>query len=164
MPRRSKWFLFVFALGLMQPLFAQQDILKTYADTACNKKYCFYPSTLRMINLAKNEDYNKMVEGIEKLLVYTLDSTALADKSYRKIMEDYLANDFEEYANMWGGKTNFSIYGKEGRVNELTGTVSTGEDLYVFYLIGNIDFAKIPAMIQSFKQDDMINIFTLNSR
>ena len=164
MPRKSRWLLIVFVLGLLQPLSAQQDILKTYADTACNKKYCFYPSTLRMINLSGNPDYNKVVEGVEKLLVYILDSTAIADKSYLPVMDQYIKNGFEEYANMWGGKMNFSIYGREGKQSELTGIVKTEKDLYAFYLIGSIDFAKIPGLIQNFKQSDMLNIFTLNSR
>jgi hypothetical protein len=164
MPKKSKILLFILLVGLSQPLFAQQDILKTYADTACIDKYCLYPSTLRMINLTQNEDYNKMVENIEKLLVYTLDSTARADKSYRQILKEYQKNGFEELATIAGGKTNLSIYGKNGKENEFAGVVTTSEDVYAFYLIGHIDIAKIPALIQNFKQGDMLDVFTLNKR
>lgn len=164
MPRKSKLLLILFVMGLMQPLFAQQDMIKAYAGSAAKNYYCFYPSTLRMINLTGNPDYNQMVEGVEKLLVYILDSTAMADKSYLAVMDQYIKNGFEEYANIWGGQMDFSIYGREGKPNELTGIVKTETDLFAFYLIGSIDFAKTPSLIQNFKRSDMLNIFTLNAR
>ena len=58
---------------------AQEDPLKNYADTCRDLKLCFYPSTLRMINLNNNPDLDELVSGVEKLLVYSLDSSARAN-------------------------------------------------------------------------------------
>ena len=160
MLRKSKLFLVGLAIVLNLPLLAQQDILKSFADTASINKYCLYASTLRMINLAQNPDYNKMVENIEKLLIYSLDSTAKKDKSYHTVFEKYRTQGYSKYASMWGGGTNFSIYGNESRTNELVGLFEAKNDLYVFYLIGMVDISKIPALLQSFNRDDMFDVFS----
>jgi hypothetical protein len=36
--------------------------------------------------------------------------------------------------------------------------------MYAFYLRGRIGWEKIPALMQSFQADDMINIFDLNKQ
>jgi hypothetical protein len=36
--------------------------------------------------------------------------------------------------------------------------------MYAFYLRGRIGWQKIPALMQSFQADDMINIFDLNKQ
>lgn len=151
-------------MGFSQALLAQESILKSYADSTRIKEYCFYPSTLRMLNLAKSDEFNDLVTNIEKLLIYTLDSTAAADKSYRSMLNEYQATGFEELATMTGGKTNLQIYGKDTQVNELTGIIRTEEDVYAFYLLGDIDWVKIPAMIQNFNESDVLNIFSLKNR
>ena len=94
----------ILTLGLSyQPLFAQEFIIKKHAETKRDRKYCFYPSTLRMVNLKQNKDYNQLVNGVDKLLIYTMDSATRADKSYRLLADDYLAEGFDEYATIFGG-------------------------------------------------------------
>lgn len=117
-----------------------------------------------MLNLSKSEDYNKMVKDIEKLMVFKLDTTATEEKTYLIMLQDYKANGFDEYAVMTGGKTNFQIFGKEEKTNEFVGVIKSEKDLYIFYMLGMIDFIKIPSLIQSIQSGDMLNIFTLNSR
>jgi hypothetical protein len=159
MLRKSNFLLLLVILGLTQSLLSQEEILKSYVDTTSNKEFCFYPSTLRMINITQNEDYNAMVEEIDKLLIYRLDSTARSDRSYLTVLEAYQEEGFEEYAKMYGGETNMHIYGKTGQSNEFVGVFSSKDQLLAFYLIGTINWLKIPSLIQNFKQDDMINIF-----
>ena len=160
---KSKILLLIIMLGLIQPLFAQEDILKAYADTSCKKSYCFYPSTLRMLNLAKNQDYYDMVEDVEKLLVYILDSAAMAEKSYTKMLAEYRKNGFAEYAVVTGGSTDFYIIGKDGNRNEIAGVFSDKKRVFAFYLTGQIGWQKIPALVQSFDKSDMFNLFDLSS-
>lgn len=88
--------------GLFQPLLSQEETLKDYAEDRRERKFCLYASTLRMINISQNEDYDEMVNGIEKLLIYKLDSTARADKSYKEMLATYRENGFEEYMVMYG--------------------------------------------------------------
>jgi hypothetical protein len=151
--------------GILPSLMAQETPFKAYADAHKDKKYCFYPSTLRMINIAKNPDYNELVNGIEKLLVYTLDSAAKAGPSYKGLITSYKKIGFEEYVTMAGGKTIFILFGKEKKdENQFVGVMKSEDAMYAFYLRGRIGWQKIPALIQSFQTDDMINIFDLNKQ
>jgi hypothetical protein len=151
--------------GVLPSLKAQETPLKDYADAHKDRKFCFYPSTLRMINIAKNPDYNELVNGIEKLLVYTLDSAAKAGQSYKGLISSYKNIGFEEYVTMAGGKTNFVLYGKENKgENQYVGVMKSEDAMYAFYLRGRIGWQKIPALMQSFQADDMINIFDLNKQ
>lgn len=151
-------------LGLsFQPLNAQEDPLKEYADSHKDLKLCFYPSTLRMINLNDNKDLNELVGGIDKLLIYTLDSTAHADKSYKGIIDTYSELGFEEYISTYGNGLNFFIYGKEGQSNnQYIGIIAQTESVSLFYLRGFVALNKFPDLIQSMNEGDFINPFDFN--
>lgn len=166
MAKKSKLIIVLCLLAVIFPaLKAQETPLKDYADAHKDRKFCFYPSTLRMINIAKNPDYYELVNGIEKLLVYTLDSAAKASQSYKSIITSYKKIGFEEYAAISGGETNFFLYGKENKdENQFVGVMKTEDGMYAFYLRGQIGWQKIPALMQSFQADDMINIFDLNKQ
>jgi hypothetical protein len=166
MAKRSKLVLvFCLFIGLLPVLNAQETAFKDYADKHKERKFCFYPSTLRMINLAKNPDYYELVNGIEKMLVYTLDSAAKASQSYKSIITSYKKSGFEEYVSMSGGTSTFIMYGKESKSeNQFVGIMKSEDALFAFYLRGRIGWQKIPALMQSFQSDDMINIFELNKR
>ena len=166
MPNTSKIILvFGLLICMMPSLKAQDTPFKAYADAHKDRKFCFYPSTLRMINIGKNPDYNELVNGIEKLLVYTLDSAAKAGQSYKSLITSYKKIGFEEFVTMAGGKTNFILYGKENKKeNQYVGVMKSEDAMYAFYLRGRIGWQKIPALMQSFQSGDMINIFDLNKQ
>ncbi len=150
---------------MLPPLKAQETPFKAYADAHKDRKFCFYASTLRMINIAKNPDYNELVNGIEKLLVCTLDSAAKAGQSYKGLITSYKKIGFEEYVTVAGGKTNFILYGKENKdENQFVGVMKSEDAMYAFYLRGRIGWEKIPDLMRSFQADDMINIFDLNKQ
>jgi hypothetical protein len=157
--------IFCLLVWILPSLKAQEAPFKDYADKHKDRKFCFYPSTLRMINIAKNPDYYELVNRIEKLLVYTLDSAANAGQSYKGLITSYKKIGFEEYVTMAGGKTNFILYGKENKdENQFVGVMKSEDAMYAFYLRGRIGWQKIPALMQSFQTDDMINIFDLNKQ
>jgi len=153
----------VILLGLSWEIKAQEQPLKDFAEDRKERKFCFYPSTLRMINLANNPDFNDLVSGIEKLLIYNLDSAARAEKSYKQIIATYEALDFEEYASAYGGGLNFYVYGKENKKEtEYIGVVKQDDLLTAFYMRGQIAMNKIPRLIQSMSEGDFINPFDFN--
>lgn len=148
--------------GLLAPLFAQEGILKDFAEGKRDRKYAFYPSTLRMINLTKNPDYNEMVNDIEKILVYSLDSATCADKSYLSLSGSYESAGFEEYARMFGGDFQLTLLGKEGRENEFFGLFGQDEAVYVFYLKGTIAWEKVTSLITTLQNNELLNLSDLN--
>jgi hypothetical protein len=153
----------VILLGLSWEIKAQEQPLKDFAEDRKDRKFCFYPSTLRMVNLTNNPDFDDLVNGIEKLLIYNLDSTARADKSYKEIITTYQELDFEEYASAYGGGLNFYVYGKENKKEtEYIGVVKQDDLLTAFYMRGQIAMNKIPRLIQSMSEGDFINPFDFN--
>ena len=153
------FFSILFVAGLFQPLLSQEQLLKDYAEDKRERKFCLYASTLRMINISQNEDYNEMVNGVEKLLIYKLDSAARADKSYKEMLATYRDNGFEEYMAMYGGKTQMYLYGKEQKKGgEFVGVFREEDMALAFYLRGQIGWNKIPALMKSFQAGDILNV------
>lgn len=145
------------------PILAQEQPLKDYAEDRKENKFCFYPSTLRMVNLANNPDFNDMVSGIEKLLIYNLDSTAKADKDYKAVLTAYQDLGFEEYASAYGGDLNFYIYGKEaGKSTEYIGVLKRDDMLAAFYMRGQLSVSALPRLMQSMGEGEFINPFDFN--
>ncbi len=143
-----------------QPLLAQESIIKSQVEHKRDRKYCFYPATLRMVNLTQNPEYNQLVNGVEKLLIYTLDSITKVDKSYRMLSDSYLEAGFDEYAMVYGGQINMSILGKDGATHQYVGYFDNrGEVVVAFYLRGDIPWQKIPTLLQNMDEMNMIDLF-----
>ena len=155
-----KFVLIVMFLGLtIQPLLAQEQIIKDLIESKKNKQYTFYASTLRMVNLTQNPEYNELVSGIEKLIVYSLDSATNANKSYREIASAYTEEGYDEYIMAFGGELNLALLGKEGKkLSEFTGYTSVDNQTYAFYLRGNIPWQKIPSLIQNIKDEEFLEL------
>ena len=156
-----KKLLFALMLTLLTlPSLAQESILKEFAEPRRSAGWmnpiCLYPSTLRMINLAQYPSFNEMVNDIQKILIYTLDSATTASKSYKNVIKEYQAEGFEEYITMMG-RQEMRIIGKE---EEYVGIVSAEGRAIAFYLRGDISFGKIPTLLQSFQRSDMLPILT----
>ena len=147
-------------MGLAGPLFAQESVLKDYAEERRDRKFCFYPSTLRMINLSGNEGFNEMVKPIQKMLIYTLDSASIADKSYVQLPEKFQKNGFEEYITMYGAGNNMFVYGKESS-EEMLGIVGMNDQIMAFYIRGNINWQKIPQLMTTMQDNEILQIFDL---
>lgn len=153
--------IYFLAMGLSEPLFAQEKIIKDFAEERRQRKYCLYPSTLRMINISNNEAYNEIVKEIDKILIYQLDSTTNASKIYLDLVKYYQEADFQEYITVYGGAYTMYIYGKEGRKNQIMGVFAKKEFSLAFYLRGTVAWQKIPELINTLSENDMINLLDI---
>lgn len=161
--RLKKILLFTLILGLSQPLFSQEKHIKGYFEKQRDRKFCFYPSTLRMVNISNNEAYNEMVSGVNKLLIYTLDSTARANDMASKMIDTYRRLEYDEYVSMVGGSTEMMIYGKDD-VEAMVGYFSEKDMIMAFYLDGVIEFQKIPTLFNTLKENDLLDVFNLTDK
>lgn len=141
-------------------LLAQESIIKEFAEPRRTSKWmnplCFYPSTLRMINISQDPKFNELVNDIEKVLIYTLDSATVATKSYNDFLIDYEKTGYEEYISLYG-KQKIKIIGKD---EEYVGVIVAENNAMCFYLRGSIPFAKIPELMQSFQSDNLLPMIT----
>ena len=109
-----------------------------------------------MINVTGDPNFYDLVNDIEKVLIYTLDSTTVANKDYKSWLNDYEEIGYEEYIRLYG-KQNITILGKE---EEFVGLMSAEERVVTFYLRGNIPFHKIPQLLETFQSDDILSVVT----
>ena len=136
--------------------YSQESILKDFAEDRRDYKLALYPSTLRMINIQKDPNFDELVSDIEKLLIYTLDSATSASGSYTDFIDEYRERDFEEYITMTG-TVNLIILGKD---EEYVGVTGSNDQAAAFYLKGAIALHKIPELIQTFEQGDILSILS----
>jgi hypothetical protein len=109
-----------------------------------------------MVNIKKDPAFYELVNDVEKLLIYTLDSATLASNEYTNWTNEYRELGYEEYIAM-SGKMNLIILGKEKEFVGLTGAEGR---LAAFYLRGQIAFQKIPELVQTFESGDMFSMIT----
>ncbi len=148
-------------MGLGQPLLAQEDILKEFAANRSERRYALYPSTLRMINIQKNEAFNELATSMEKFLIYDLDSISTANKSFGTMLDTYRTIGFEEYMSILGDGNSVVLLGKEKGTNELVGVVGQDDQLFAFFLKGNIAWQKIPTILRTMQDDDLLNVLDI---
>ncbi len=109
-----------------------------------------------MINISQKPEFNKLVNDIDKVLIYTLDSTTYAAKEYKTLLKDYEEEGYEEYMALYG-KQDIRIIGKD---DEYVGVLAAEGRAMAFYLRGDIPFGKIPTLIQTFQSDDVLPLIT----
>ncbi len=155
----------IFSMISIQGAFSQEGPLKEFAEENPNaslsrfSKICLYPSTLRMINISQNPDYNELVNDIDKILIYVLDSAFIEATDVYGFLNTYKDRGYEEFASVKGTKQNLVILG-EGTENVI-GIVSGGEisNSLLFYMHGKINWQKIPALMQTLESNEVVDIF-----
>ncbi len=153
-------YLSLLLFSLTMNTLAQETIIKEFSEPRRENPWfnpvCFYPSTLRMINISGDPNFYELVNDIEKVLIYTLDSTTVAENDYKSWLNDYEEIGYEEYIRLYG-KQNVTIIGKE---DEYVGLIAADDKIITFYLRGKIPFHKIPQLIQTFQSEDVLSVVT----
>jgi hypothetical protein len=157
-------FLLSIMLGLFsQSLFAQEDILKEFAEDNNQRKFCFYPSTIRMINLENDPEFNEMVKPLKKLLVYKMDSAGSIWDNYQPTFDSYEEKGFEEYATIFGNGYNVRIMGKDTRGQQYVGILKMESDAYTFYLDGYVNWQKLPNLMNQLQSNQFLDIMNFDA-
>lgn len=143
----------------------QESLFKDFAENHKKRAFCFYPSTLRMLNIGENPELDKILNNIEKLLIYKIDSISIADKLYNGMIDNFKSKGFEEYITVFGGGNDIFLLGSPGKKNkEYVGVLIEEESSasIVFFMKGDILWEKIPPIINTLKKGDFINVLDLN--
>jgi len=153
----------LFILTVFLSVKGQENLFKDFAENHKQRAFCLYPSTLRMLNIGDNPEINNMVNGIEKLLIYKLDSVSKADKLYRVMIDNFKSNGFEEYVSVYGGGNDMFLLSSEGKKDkEYVGVIIQADISIAFFMKGDISWEEIPKIMNSIKEGDFINILDLN--
>lgn len=150
----------------IQGAFAQEWPLKDFmennpkAKLPSFSKACLYPSTLRMIDLSQNPDYQELISEIDKILIYIPDAAFLNATDPDSLFEQYKERGFKEYASVRTNVQSIVVLGKGD--DQIVGTLGGGEfeRTFFFYIKGSLQLQKIPRLFETFKSSDMIDIFS----
>jgi len=160
----------VFMIISIKGAFSQEGPLKEFAEDNPNaklprfSKICLYPSTLKMINIKQNPDYNDLVKDIDKILIYVLDSSFLANSDVYTFLDTYKDRGYEEFASVKSTKQSVVILGKN--TENVIGLVGGDgfPSVMLFYMRGKINWQKIPALMKSLKSNDVVDIFDFQGK
>lgn len=110
-------------------------------------KLCFYPTTLRMINLNHDSSFYTIVKDIKKLkIVMVNDKKLIRQGDIIALKQGIRAENYKDMVQMRQGKNSFSVFIKENHEKPVgfTGIIDSDESLIVIDLEGYIS----PEVIQ----------------
>ena len=124
----------------------------------------FYPSTLRMINLSNNDDFDHMVRDIQKMRYFQWSAENFQEIDEKNLIRDLLEENFEECMSIKGREMDLMVYGHDQhrKQPELIAIVKTGDKVQMLDIQGMVNVTKIPDLINSLNADDFFNVLDLN--
>ena len=139
---------------------SKEYIIKKHLDKNTSSQFiypiCLYSSTLRMINISNNNEFNELVNNIEKVLIYNLDSIDIAEGTNKIVIEEYKTNGFDELITVTGPQTIYLLNKK----NEYVGSVQIPDHTLCFYIKGKLPFNKLLQFIQTFDSQEFSSVIT----
>ncbi|WP_277478591.1 DUF4252 domain-containing protein [Catalinimonas alkaloidigena] len=139
-----------------------------------NTSLYFYPSTLRMINLEHNPDYQRLVRHIKKLSFLTFEkrSSNLSRSDFQELKKQLASEKFEELFTMDDQGNHIHLYALGDEPEAYISLVENESSLMLFDMQGAPHLPSLMKLIQSdfnfgkiaelssqlFKDDDQIEV------
>jgi len=124
----------------------------------------FYPSTLRMINLQHNEEYDEMIRNIKKARFFKLDSGAVTPEQLSVLSETLIKSGYEEMMEMKSKGNDIKVLGLEKHTPEIVVISRNGDECMLVEVTGMINIAKIPKLIDAFNSGGFLDVLNLNQK
>jgi hypothetical protein len=107
-----------------------------------SKTFFFYNNTLRMINQSEDKAFDELIKNIEKMKIVWVQKKekGFTDEAFKKMLNDYKAESFEEIMNSRHEGKSFNVFMKEkdGKTKGMLVTVDDTESVYVLDIVGSI--------------------------
>lgn len=113
----------------------------------------FYPSTLRMVNLDNNEEFNRLIQDIEKLVFFKMNGKFENIDLYNLVNQLQSDEAFEEYVVVDGPTKKFYLLGRE-KPTETVGIALLDNEHYVFDVAGSLELKELPKLYQYISEND----------
>ena len=120
-----------------------------------------YPSTLRMINIERNQEFDEMIREIKKARFFKMDSGAVSKTDLSKLAKDLKNIGFEEVMFIKNKDADIRVWGKQKRNPELVIISKSDEELMLLEINGMINIAKIPKLTQTFNRSGFLDVLNL---
>ena len=145
--------------------FAQQSVVTDFKEnheTALS--LYFYPSTLRMINIERNPEFDDMIREVKKARFFKLDSGAVTGEDLKNLYSELHDAGFEEVMFFKNKQMDVRVWGLEKRKPEMVIISRSNEEIMLLELEGMINIAKIPKLTETFNQNAFLDILNLNQK
>lgn len=148
---------FIMLFGTVASLKAQSELFKSLKDKyEIAAELYFYASTLRMINISRDPNFDEMVEDIEKMTFYQIKEFPV--KEMRAISKEFKEEEgFEELMTVESKEQTLYVLGKSDE--EFVALLKNEEAVLAIDLQGMIRIDKIPELINSLNADNFLNVF-----
>jgi hypothetical protein len=164
MPIITRIFLTGWMVLLTTGLFAQKSPALEYkkADPPI-LSFCFYPSTIRMINLKNDPEFNEMVRDIENIRLYRYGEKGLSTEKIRSAMRHLMDKGFEDVLLISGNQQNTHLMAHNDYKGRpvIFGYIKRPEDSYLIEIAGLFNIAQLPDLMARFQESDFINVLEL---
>ena len=124
----------------------------------------FYPSTLRMVNIEQNPEFNEMIRQVKKARFFKIDSGAVSKDDLKNLVVKLTEDGFEEVMFVKNKNMDIKVWGLETKNPELVIISKSDEELMLLEINGMINIAKIPKLAETFNQNSFLDILKLNKK
>lgn len=145
--------------------FGQNSVVTEFKDNhgAALSLY-FYPSTLRMVNIERNKEFDEMIREVKKARFFKMDSGAVSTADVLRFAYALKREGFEEIMTIKNRDMDVRVWGVEKRNPEMVMLSRTGDDVMILELNGMINVAKIPKLTETFNQNAFLDVLKLRQR
>ena len=154
-------FLTIFSLSSYAQNSAVTDFKENH-ETALS--LYFYPSTLRMVNIEQNPEFNEMIRQVKKARFFRMDSGTVSKDDLNNLVSELTEDGFEEVMFVKNKNMDLKVWGLETKNPELVIISKSDEELMLLEINGMINIAKIPKLAETFNQNSFLDILKLNKK
>lgn len=124
----------------------------------------FYPSTLRMVNLDRNKEFDALIRNIKKARFFRMDSGMVTKDDLQKLTEELLDEGFEEMMFIKNKDMDVKVWGIEKRTPETIIISRADHEVMLLEVNGMINIAKIPRIMEAFNENAFLDVLNLNEK
>lgn len=157
-----KYILFIISFFTSTLSFAQSSIVTEFKENHETALSLYlYPSTLRMINIERNQEFDEMISEIKKARFFKMDSGSVSRVDLSNLEKSLTNEGFEEVMFVKNKDMDLRVWALGEKNPELVILSKSGEELMVLEINGIINIAKIPKLTQTFNQEGFMDILKL---
>lgn len=153
----------VFSLMVLQGCQHKDPVTKFRESVQIKKTFYFEPSTLRMINLKQNPDFNEAVKNVEEGRFFMVERNAHTDSAVYRLKEDVATAGFDELMTLRNRNTDIVIYALDKEKPVILGIALTDTVYNIVEVRGMINLAKIPGILNQVNNDEFLNVMSLTN-
>ena len=160
-----KYTILFFLIFFPLACFAQNSVVTDFKENhATALSLYFYPSTLRMINVERNHEFDEMIREIKKARFFKMDSGSVSQNDLISLSEKLMNEGFEEVMFLKNKDLNVRVWGIDKRNPEFVIISRSNEELMLLEISGMINIAKIPKLAENFNENAFLDILNFNRK